>query len=607
MRLVIHLLGQPRIDHEGTDAYVVRSRKSWALLAYLLLAERPPSRARLASLLFAETEDPLRALRWNLSELRRALGPAVDLAGDPVVLRLPPNATVDVSVVQHGSWEDALDLYGFGAGLLEAFTVRDGAAFDSWLLAEQRHIAAATEAIMHEAALSMLSRDRIEDAIEQAVRLVAVSPLDENHHALLIRLYRLAGDTEAAERQHALTVTQLRDELGIEPGAVIEAALREPRRRATPVADDASIYAILEVGTAAVAAGALGAGVESLRAAVRMADSGAPAGLRLESRLVLAEALIHSLGGLDEEGLASLHEAHEIALAEGDVSLVGTARTELGYVDFLRGRYDRSDHWLTQALDVAADDQAIRTKALMYLGSVESDRADYPRAVSLLTEADELAVANCEPRRSAYAASMLGRIHLLRGDLDAAADHLDRSIRLANTDHWLAFVAWPQALLGEVQLASGQGREATKTFEQAFARACQLGDPCWEGISARGLALATAAGGDVTGAFAGLLDARARGRRLADPYIWLDAYILDALCALGVTHRHPKTAVWADEMNRLAARCGMRELHVRALGHQAALGLAGAGASAALLAADIDNPALGALRERGPQRTYAGS
>ena len=53
------LLGRPAID--GTPSgYQMRSRKSWALLTYLLLSERPPTRTQLAALLFEQADDPLR-------------------------------------------------------------------------------------------------------------------------------------------------------------------------------------------------------------------------------------------------------------------------------------------------------------------------------------------------------------------------------------------------------------------------------------------------------------------------------------------------------------------------------------------------------------------
>ncbi len=63
------------------------------------------------------------------------------------------------------------------------------------------------------------------------------------------------------------------------------------------------------------------------------------------------------------------------------------------------------------------------------------------------------------------------------------------AIRLARDDHWLAFLPWPQAIRGQVQLLDGHVDRAAELLDQAFARACQLGDPCWEGMSARGLAL----------------------------------------------------------------------------------------------------------------------
>jgi hypothetical protein len=132
-------------------------------------------------------------------------------------------------------------------------------------------------------------------------------------------------------------------------------------------------------------------------------------------------------------------------------------------------------------------------------------------------------------------------------------------------------------------------------MEQAFARACQLGDPCWEGLAARGLALLADAEGDPARAFDVLVDARARAHRLADPYEWLDGYILDLLCTLGRRHEHPGTRGWVDALRRLTSRTGMRELGVRSLLHAAALGDAGAGEAAAVLAEGVENPVLAAL------------
>ena len=74
MTLSFRLLGTPSIESDGVPAYRFRSRKSWALLAFLHLSDQPPSRVRLADLLFATTQDPLGALRWNLARTAQRTG-----------------------------------------------------------------------------------------------------------------------------------------------------------------------------------------------------------------------------------------------------------------------------------------------------------------------------------------------------------------------------------------------------------------------------------------------------------------------------------------------------------------------------------------------------
>ncbi len=604
MSLHIRLLGRPRIVSEAEEVYRFRSRKSWALLAVLLLSERRPTRSELASLLFGEADDPLRALRWGLAEIRRALGEDGSVEGDPVLVHLPPGSTIDVEVLTRGSWTDAARLESLGGDLLDGITIREAPGFSSWLLSEQRYVAAASEAILHEAALGSMSRGESTEAVRFAARAAAMNPLDETHQALLIRLYRQSGDDATAERQFAAYAALLDRELGAVPGLAIHAAMREQRVEHSDVLDHAAVEAIIEAGSAAVAAGAVEPGVQSLRTAVRVADRGDAAPLRVTSRLVLAEALIHSLRGFDEEGIATLHEADEIALSQGDHLKAARARSELGYVDFLRARYDRAVKWLTDALDIAGDSPGIVAKASTYLGSVESDRANYGRAVELLETGRKSSHAAGDRRREAYGLSMLGRVSLLRGDLDAAADQLDESIALAESEHWLALLPWPQALRGEVELVRGDVDRAEEILGQAFARACQLGDPCWEGTATRGLALVAEAHGNIERAFELVADARVRCNRLSDPYVWLDGYIMDAQCELGLRHAHPDTEQWVASMQELTSRTDMRELVVRSLLHGARLGEPGDARAAAMLAVEIDNPVLQRLVSGPPVEAY---
>ena len=99
MDVRVQLLGQPSLSRGGERVEPPKGRKAWALLAYLALAERAPTRQRVAGLLFGEADDPMAALRWNLAELRRALGNAQTVLGDPIEL-LRDGASIDVDVLR---------------------------------------------------------------------------------------------------------------------------------------------------------------------------------------------------------------------------------------------------------------------------------------------------------------------------------------------------------------------------------------------------------------------------------------------------------------------------------------------------------------------------
>src|SRR2546425_562363 len=69
MPLRVRLLGRPALEHDGASRRL-EGHKPWALLTYLLLEPRPPTRRELADLLWSEADDPLGAVRWSLSQVR---------------------------------------------------------------------------------------------------------------------------------------------------------------------------------------------------------------------------------------------------------------------------------------------------------------------------------------------------------------------------------------------------------------------------------------------------------------------------------------------------------------------------------------------------------
>ena len=228
-RLAIHLLGRPRVERDGAAVPGPRGHKAWGVLAYLLLAERPPSRDELVSLLFSEADDPFAALRWNLSAVRRLLG-AAELTGDPLRLSLPRGTLVDVQTLTSGSWVEALEVPGIERELLEGIGFSSSPAFEIWLVTERRHFGAAAEAVLREAALARLATGDPRGAAELAARLVRANPLDENYHVLLVRSLAAGGEGIAAARQVARCTELLRRELGVEPSPALAAAAQTRHR-----------------------------------------------------------------------------------------------------------------------------------------------------------------------------------------------------------------------------------------------------------------------------------------------------------------------------------------------------------------------------------------
>ncbi len=576
-----------------------KGRKAWALLAYLASADVPASREQLAGLLFPDADDPLGALRWNLAQLRRLLG-AETLKGQ--LISLPTDAArIDTRVVRSGSWPDALPLPGLGRDLLEGMQFPGSPAFEAWFLNERRHLSAATEAILREAALAQLGAGKPQAAIDIAANLVASDPLNEEHQALLIRSYASAGDTESAGRQLTACTDLFRRELGVEPGPGVLSATRVSTGSVIAPSEaggEVAARAQLDAGRAAIDAGALEAGLECFRRAIAEAHSCGSLELKAEALSALGSALVHSgRRVLLEEGSAALHEALALIERTGQRSLAAAAKRELGWRDFLAARYDRAEKWLKDAEGDVGDDRVERAWILTYLACCLSDMARYEDALKLFEEAIELAETAGDRKRVAYALNWLGRLHLLRGDLDRAEEALQRSVDIVKAESWIGFQPMPESFFAQVKFSRARTDEAKGMLEHAFALGCRLGDSCYESAAASGLGRLARHQGDLERALGHLRDARTRLVERPD-YVWLEAYALEGMCDVAATARHPSALVWIDELTEIASRGGMKELLARAYLHRSRLGHDDALDVARVIAADVDNPLLSELIDR---------
>jgi DNA-binding SARP family transcriptional activator len=593
MSLRIQLLGKPSVIRDGEPAPQPKGRKAWALLAYLVGARMSSSREQLAGLLFSDADDPLGALRWNLAELRRVLGSAEALKGDLIAFD-PRNAVVDTEVVRSGSWADAVALSGLGRELLEGMDFATSPSFDAWLLNERRHLRAASEAILREAAQAQLTSGNQDGAIDNATRLVSLDPLNEEYQALLIRSYASAGDRQSAARQLAACIELFRKELGVEPGPSVAAASHVPSGTGTaaPVAGPAAARAQFDAGRAAITAGALEPGLECLRRAATEAHACGDLELKAEALFEMGAALAHSgRASLKEEGAVALHETIALSARTGRTSVAAAAHRELAWLEFLAARYDRAEAWLDTGTDLAGNDDAERARIRYILACTFSDVGSYPEAIDHFEGSAALLETTGDAKQLARSLAFVGRLYVLQGEFLKAREVLEHSLDLVRSEGWIGFQPFPEAFLGYVELAEGRVDVAANLLEHSFALGCQIADTCYEGLAERGLGFVAEARGRTDDAIEKLVDGYARLTQRLD-YVWMQAYGLEGLCDLATRHGHPNAERWVSELEVLAGRAGMRELLARAYLHRARLGDDGSVEAAAVLASSVNNPLL---------------
>src|SRR5262245_46813230 len=148
--LAIRVLGEFEILKGKILQDFPQSRKTRALLAYLVLTGRRHRRERLCDLFWDLPDDPRGSLRWSLSRLRSLVDePGYEriIADREYVFFDPKGATVDLSEVRREiaggnanvfPTEHLLDLAAqFRGELLEGLATTDHHDFESWLLTER--------------------------------------------------------------------------------------------------------------------------------------------------------------------------------------------------------------------------------------------------------------------------------------------------------------------------------------------------------------------------------------------------------------------------------------------------------------------------------------
>lgn len=234
-RLQIYLFGAMRVVEPDQGEIRFPSRKSKALLAYLVLQKRRVPRLCLAEQFWPEADEyhGKRALNtefWRLRQSLKALGCEPDeyLYSDCDFVGFQSESChwSDASAFDDAAralyhrqshtpnnncvkaLADAVALYH--GDLLEGF-------LDEWCLIEREGYRSRVVAALEFLHLTLGQEQRWPEAIGYAQQLLAIDPLLEHIHRSLMRSYAVTGNRPAALKQYARLSRVLDEELGVEP------------------------------------------------------------------------------------------------------------------------------------------------------------------------------------------------------------------------------------------------------------------------------------------------------------------------------------------------------------------------------------------------------
>jgi DNA-binding SARP family transcriptional activator/predicted ATPase len=230
----VKLFGSLRISHAEHVVTSVNTNRLQSLVAYLILhGDTPQPRERLAFVLWpASTESQARTnLRQLLHHLKRALPAECNsLVTDSYAVRWRQDASC------------AIDVVDFQAAIAEAASARAAndrareiqsltaatqlceddllpGLYDDWLTPFREEYRKRVAETLRRLATVYEQRGEFTAALPFAERLVALDPLGESHHQLLMRLHAANHDRASALRAYHQCMRVLRREMGVEPGA----------------------------------------------------------------------------------------------------------------------------------------------------------------------------------------------------------------------------------------------------------------------------------------------------------------------------------------------------------------------------------------------------
>src|SRR2546423_3234064 len=493
MPLRIRLLGRPGLEHDG-ESRRLEGFKPWALLTYLLLEPRAPTRRELADLLWSEADDPLGAVRWSLSQVRKAMNPPAEIGERDGRIKIDAEVlVVDAGELLRGEWDEtSIDDLVRGE-LLEGMSFGDSPSFDTWLQVQRARVASsATDALRW--AATLLSHREPDRALALAERALRGDPFDDVLHELIVEIHAARGDRERAGAYVAGLVRRYRDELAIDPPASISRPLaRPPRSAAEPLLRlDVQARALLDIAKVRFWAGDSASARDiALRTARQAGESGDRA---LEARALILGAGTYTGGGLGtaREWMSHLQRALRLANELGDRAAVAQIESERGRISAIEGRYGAAEASFRRARRLAEtiDDTREAGWARAMLAVCHTDRCEYAAAE------EELRAALPALGWAPHAMAVLARVLVSIGNTEEGKAFADAAVARAEREGLLPTLPWALVQAGDARLAEGDLEGATERFARALTIAQETKHPSWQALALRGLGLIARANKD---------------------------------------------------------------------------------------------------------------
>lgn len=236
----VRLLGDLSVMRNGQPVPLPASRRTRALLGYLIATGAPQSRQALCDLLWEGPDDPRAALRWSLTKLRPVLddAAAVRLEADRERVAFAAHgAPVDIvqlmSLIAGGAQTASLASLEAAAALLHGeflagLDLANCYRFYHWCAAERERY----DAVRHDVLTTLIARlqDDPARALPHGRALVAAEPLAESAHATLVTLLAAADRYPDAEQHYAYARDLLRRELSAADHGPLDDAIHRARR-----------------------------------------------------------------------------------------------------------------------------------------------------------------------------------------------------------------------------------------------------------------------------------------------------------------------------------------------------------------------------------------